>query len=387
MIRFQIWYCEIMQECLRILKPGGYILSFGSPRTYHRMACAIEDAGFEIRDQLQWIYGSGFPKSLNIGKAVDKLQGNEREIIGISNNGSGAQPSKLANHDKGDTGIGYMDGSGKTFKISKGTSEWEGWGTALKPANEPICLARKPLSEKTVAENVLKWGTGGLNIDGCRINSPKGNGVWGSSNKDCKPTFNDSKTVHEFKSEQHQLGRFPANVILDEEVGKLLDEQNPNAGACAPVKKGQNGKSKGIYGDYAQKGDDGDSFYDDKGGPSRFFYCPKTDREERNEGLEQFKTKQMLWSSGEQNPGSFQSENTNRSSQNNHPTVKPLKLIQYLQRLITPMGGITYDPFGGSGTSAIAANNEGFKWLLSEIVPEYCDIANKRIYHHGGLFQ
>lgn len=326
---------EFWKRCYVKLKPGGYLLSFGSTRTFHRMVSAIEDAGFEIRDSIVWLFGSGFPKSMNIG---------------------------------------------------------EGMGTALKPAHEYICVARKPLEGKNITENILKYGTGGINIDACRIDFKsqedfksatfgRGTDILGGNYVGA--THSSGKT----NIEANPLGRFPANVILDEFAGTLIDEQAPETGAFAPVKKGHTGKSKGIYGDYAQKGDDGDTFYDDKGGASRFFYCAKADRRERNAGLEQFKAKPLIWSSGTQNPGSFQSDGTNRSSQNYHPTVKPIKLIQYLQRLVTPKGGLTYDPFGGSGTCALAAQNEGFNWILSEISTEYADIAEKRIYHNGGLFQ
>jgi len=381
---------EMWKECLRVLKPGGYLLAFGGTRTSHRMVCAIEDAGFEIRDSILWLYGSGFPKSMNIGKEIDKLQGNERKHVATIKK----MPSATGNLNA----YGYRKSyEGKTtMDITQGNSEFEGWGTALKPAHEPICVARKPISEKTVAQNVLKYGTGGINIDGCRIEWDN-KGLEGDKKRRLIPRTditgaqfhascggnNAGKYIGDINS---PTGRFPANVILDEFAGSILDEQAPSAGAFAPVKKGHTGKSKGIYGDYATRGDDGDTFYDDKGGASRFFYIAKADRDERNNGLHQFKEKPLNWSSGDQNPGSFQAEGTNRNSQNNHPTVKPIKLIQYLQRLVTPKGGITYDPFGGSGTSAISAQNEGFQWILSEISPEYCDIANKRIYNNGGLF-
>ena len=381
---------EMWKECLRVLKPGGYLLAFGGTRTSHRMVCAIEDAGFEIRDSILWLYGSGFPKSMNIGKEIDKLQGNERKHVATIKK----MPSATGNLNA----YGYRKSyEGKTtMDITQGNSEFEGWGTALKPAHEPICVARKPISEKTVAQNVLKYGTGGINIDGCRIEWDN-KGLEGDKKRRLIPRTditgaqfhascggnNAGKYIGDINS---PTGRFPANVILDEFAGSILDEQAPSAGAFAPVKKGHTGKSKGIYGDYATRGDDGDTFYDDKGGASRFFYIAKADRDERNNGLHQFKEKPLNWSSGDQNPGSFQAEGTNRNSQNNHPTVKPIKLIQYLQRLVTPKGGITYDPFGGSGTSAMSAQNEGFQWILSEISPEYCDIANKRIYNNGGLF-
>ena len=295
---------------------------------------------------------SGFPKSLNIGKEVDKLQGNGRKTIGSTVSGkilrAGGQNERP-----------YQEGKNRISQdVTQGFSEWEGWGTALKPAHELICVARKPISEKTVALNVLKHGVGGINIDGCRIEGAEPHHNYGrtSSEKSFVGKGDASVTPN--------LGRFPANVILDEFTSELLDQQAPDAGAFAPVKRGQKGKSKAVYGDFAEKGDDGDSFYDDKGGCSRFFYIAKADSNERNAGLHQFEN----------------------DKQNIHPTVKPIKLIQYLQKLVTPPGGTTYDPFGGSGTSAIAAQNNNFNWILSELIKEHCDIAAKRIYNNGGLF-
>ncbi|MDP7581215.1 MAG: DNA methyltransferase, partial [Nitrospinota bacterium] len=219
---------ELWKECLRVLKAGGHLLSFGGTRTYHRMACAIEDAGFEIRDMLEWIYATGFPKSHNIGKAVDKLQGNERDIIGQKKTGA----------DK-PTGKGTLQLSKKTYKnnkgesvfnVSKGTSEWEGWGTALKPAHEPIVLARKPLSEKTIAENVLKWGTGGINIDGCRVGMSekdredyieKRMSFVGTENKDYSEKFTSygmPEVSNKEKIKRSSQGRFPANLLVTDDA-------------------------------------------------------------------------------------------------------------------------------------------------------------------------
>ena len=220
---------EQWKEVYRVMKPGAFLLSFGGTRTYHRMVVNIEDAGFEIRDQIQWLYGSGFPKSLDVGRAVDKLQGNERETIRTSSNGSGAHNIKLNNHEKGDTGIGYMDGSGKIFDITKGQSDFEGFGTALKPANEPICLARKPLSEKTVAENVLKWGTGGLNIDGCRVEYQKDDRLRHnepSSEKEYGKHGNGFLQQINAKIGGTNLGRFPANVILTYPEDEYILKEN-----------------------------------------------------------------------------------------------------------------------------------------------------------------
>lgn len=200
---------EPWRECCRVLKPGGYLLSFGGTRTCHRMTCAIEDAGFEIRDMIAWIYGSGFPKSLNIGKAIDKLQGNEREIVG-SKKGQGNIPN-----DRGNWGLK----PNKDVILDKGTSEWEGWGTALKPALEPITVARKPLSEKTVAENVLKWVVGGINIDACRVGTEdklsQGSANLGYHGVD-KP----------IKTQPNTLGRFPANLILTYSENEYMLKNN-----------------------------------------------------------------------------------------------------------------------------------------------------------------
>jgi site-specific DNA-methyltransferase (adenine-specific) len=336
---------ELWKEVYRVLKHGGHVLSFGGTRTYHRMVVNMEDAGFEIRDQIMWLYGSGFPKSLNIGKAVDKIEGNEREVVKLSNNGSGVSNIKLNNHEKGDTGIGYMDGSGKNFILTKGQSAWEGWGTALKPANEPICLARKPLSEKSIAENVLKHGTGGINIDGCRVELHDGDderlagkGSW-KTDKSGKNVYNGGYIGDEIKSSS--LGRFPANVIHD-------------------------GSEEVLQG-----------FPDNT---SRFFYCAKASKSDRNDGLDGFDKKPSKKFDG----GNFDSASTNaneRMDLNFHPTVKPTELMRYLCRLITPPNGIVLDPFMGSGSTGKGAILEGFDFIGMELDPEYVEIAKARIEH------
>lgn len=383
----------LWKECLRVLKPGGHLLAFGGSRTYHRMAVAIEDAGFEIRDMIEWVYGSGFPKSLNVGKAVDKLQGNEREVVGNKQNTYDGSIRNPENH-KSPAELSNIGKWGLTqtphgMNETKGTSPFEGYGTALKPAHEPICMARKPLSEKTVAENCLKWGTGGINIDGSRVEGEKGNGVWGSSNKTCKPTFCDSDTLHEFKSEQHPQGRFPANFIHDgsDEVLALFPN---NAGAAAPVSSGKSGKSNGIYSDFANKGDDGRTFHNDSGSAARFFYCAKASKSERNEGCSNLESKNFGFSggaNGQLNKGNdvYLQDNIglNRITQmkNNHPTVKPVSLMRYLVKLVTPAGGTTLDPFGGSGTTLVAAIQEGFNCIIIEEQSEYIEIIKARAAH------
>ena len=350
---------EMWKECLRVLKPGGHLLSFGGTRTYHRMACAIEDAGFEVRDQMQWLYGSGFPKSMDVSKAIDKKLGAEREVIGTckrSGKGSGI--------------LGAFAGNNKiTFSGSDAAKEWEGWGTCLKPAHEPICLARKPISEKTIAENVLKWGTGGLNIDACRIGYEKAgtaatnplyrkqNGYKMMSGKDDSGTSYKIKPT-DMEMNVNNMGRFPANIILDEEAGKILDSQS---GAVSY------GSKAGGYmyseSEYEVQGfikkckPKSPSNYGDGGGASRFFYCPKTSKSERNAGLD---------------------------LQNHHPTVKPVKLMEYLIKLITPPGGIVLDPFMGSGSTGLAARHLGFRFIGIEMEKEYCEIAEKRISASSG---
>jgi site-specific DNA-methyltransferase (adenine-specific) len=216
---------EVWRQCLRILKPGGHLLAFGGSRTYHRLACAIEDAGFDIRDQIMWVYGSGFPKSMNIGKAIDKASGATRNVVGVGKSGKNRNVLNAAN---------YPDTFGGDYEITEAATQeakqWEGWGTALKPAHEPICMARKPLSEKSVAENVLKWGTGGINIDASRIET-NGENFDDVKARPIHKLTNGGKSYNNAATDKalenlKTLGRFPANIILDEEAGVILDEQS-----------------------------------------------------------------------------------------------------------------------------------------------------------------
>ena len=288
---------EIWRECLRVLKHGGHLLAFSGTRTYHRVVVNIENAGFEIRDQIQWIYGEGFPKSLNVGG---------------------------------------------------------GWGTQLKPANEPICLARKPLIGKVV-DNMDEYGTGAMNIDECRAN-----------------------------------GRWPANVMFDEDAAKILDEQSGFSRSGNPAMRyspvgfgegnvfGEGSISNRMNGEYG-----------DSGGASRFFYCAKANQKERNAGcdnlplkLNQNSTYGMQTDEGLRN-NNRNPENRTREQRNNHPTVKPIDLMRYLCRLITPPEGIVLDPFMGSGTTGIAACLEGFNFVGIELDEDYLEIARHRIAHWG----
>lgn len=334
---------EIWREVLRVLKPGGHLLSFGGTRTYHRMVVNIEDAGFEIRDQIQWLYGSGFPKSHNISKGIDKKFKAKREIVGTRK-----QHDIRCNSYKDSKKEFIENITAPSTDLAK---KWDGFGTALKPANEPIVLARKPLSEKTIVDNVLKWGTGGINIDGCRIQGggQKGEGGRLQANTGSKSQFNGGK----HNAINDSQGRFPANILLDESAAEMLDAQS---GPCKTGdinnKSAQSGFSKSaIYG--SSKGIVGKYKTDTPTGASRFFYCAKSSKSERNAGLEDIT--------------------------NGHPTVKPLKLMQYLTRLITPPNGTVLDPFMGSGTTGLACKNEGFNFIGTEMDKDYFEIAKKRI--------
>jgi DNA modification methylase len=340
---------ELWKECLRVLKPGGHLLAFGGTRTYHRMTCAIEDAGFEIRDCIQWIYGSGFPKSYNIAKGIEgKL---------LHGNANTTNYKNLPKKNERKQGMGFNDihleqGNrptsyelGGVFDLDATTPEakqWEGWGTALKPANEPIVLARKPLSEKTVVENVLKWGTGGINIDDCRVGTETIKTQGGQKFPNLYGNFKECK-------ESYHQGRFPANVILDEEAGRMLDEQSGSISyGNKPGGYSYSDRQYAVQGFVKDCKPKAPSNYGDSGGASRFFYCAKASKKERGEG-------------------------------NNHPTVKPVKLMEYLIKLVTPPEGIVLDPFFGSGTTGVAAVNLGFNYIGIELDEQYVEIARRRI--------
>jgi DNA modification methylase len=382
------------REALRVLKPGGHLLAFGGTRTYHRLACAIEDAGFEIRDTIAWLYGSGFPKSLDVSKAIDKAspclacggRGYTRPLIGTGNpqtrpcdrcggtgkatravvgrrtdgryayefNGTANRPTGAAAGTGDAQRIGgfVSDKAEITAPATPEAEQWAGWGTALKPAHEPIVVARKPLSG-TVSANVLAHGTGALNVDGCRIGMsdedadfirktarPKSVGQAHDGavmNRSGAPTVN-----------VHSAGRWPANVVLDEQAAALLDAQTGTLNSPQPYERtafrSRNLHDGGIA--------DGDASlnYGDSGGASRFLYVAKASSTERNAG-----------------------------GKNTHPTVKPIALMQWLVRLVTPPGGTVLDPFAGSGTTGIAAMREGFSFVGIEREAEYAALARDRI--------
>lgn len=376
---------DIWKECLRVLKPGGHLLSFAGTRTYHRMAIAIEDAGFEIRDMIAWVYGSGFPKSLNIGKAVDKLQGNEREV-----SGRGTAGAAFHYGDPGEGGFGNTSDKDKgtastEWNTTKGTSEWEGWGTALKPALEPITVARKPLGEKTVAENCLKWGVGGINIDGCRVGiennedlareNKKDNGMFGVGN-------NNNNNAQILKDRGlPPVGRFPANLIHDgsDEVVGLFPQTHSRGNY--KVKQQWKSSEKGWQGPpLATNSEEGsEQFeYDNGGNASRFFYCAKASKRERNIGCEELKEKQ--YSHDGRNKEIENPYQRNKSvATNSHPTVKPIALMEYLVKLVSREGQVVLDPFMGSGTTGMACKKLDREFIGIEMIPEYMEIAKARI--------
>ena len=419
---------EVWRQAWRVLKPGGYLLAFGGTRTYHRLACAIEDAGFEIRDSIHWCYGSGFPKSLDISKQLDRTAAKtsedvkklkdelrrvfdasgltlkelnskcgfeasgylrksstwgsvlptvekwqamrnaigtdedfsfefkeiEREVIGKNPNGFGPNKGASLTHNL----AAHPD---ITAPATDAARQWDGWGTALKPAHEPIVMARKPLSEKTVAANVLRWGCGAVNIDASRVESSGAHGTRGRKNGD----------ISACKTPENPSGRWPANLILGHAPGcvrrgedcvegcavRLIAEQSgqskPNARANkGGLKLGYNGGGTREVGtwDISDEGTAARFFLNID--PDPLFYCAKVSRAERNRGLE---------------------------GMNHHPTVKPLKLMRYLVRLVTPPGGTVLDPFAGSGTTLIAAKEEGFNFIGIELEPEYVEIAEARL--------
>jgi DNA modification methylase len=343
---------EVWKECLRVAKPGAILLSFAGTRTYHRMAVNIEDAGWEIRDCIMWVYGSGFPKSLNIGKAVDKLQGNEREVVGTKETGADNPNGKGTMQLSKKT---FTDENGKTvFNLTKGDSEWKGYGTALKPACEPICVAMKPL-DGTFAQNAEKWGVAGLWIDGGRVEAePELAKNWNrkqsQSAKEGRNSMHGGLDTIDLRA-YTPSGRFPANIIHDgsDEVVGLFPESK-------------------------------------SGSAARFFYCAKASKAERNMGCEglsdKLKLTQMRSANGANGTGekNFEGGFQDQVMKNHHPTVKPLALMEYLCKLTkTPTGGIVLDPFMGSGTTGLACMKTGRTFIGIEREAEYAEIAKARI--------
>ena len=339
---YDIPQVEVWKECLRVLKPGGHLLSFSGTRTYHRMAVAIEDAGFEIRDMIEWVYGSGFPKSLNIGKTIEKSEGILKEST-----------STLFNNPYGKRDLSKRSDYGYVWKpTSENAKQWEGWGTALKPAHEPICMARKPLAEKTVAENVLKYGTGGINIDESRVEGEikQQEGGWHHEHQ-----INDDGWKGGEQVKNPPQGRFPANLIHDnsEEVRDCFPETSTNSSGKGGVFGGKNPTSYALNGIVKP-------YPSDSGNASRFFksiiYCPKASKSGRGEG-------------------------------NNHPTVKPIALMEYLIKMVSREDALILDPFAGSGTTGVACLNTNRQFIVMEKEEKYHEIIKARVAGFNKKFE
>jgi site-specific DNA-methyltransferase (adenine-specific) len=445
------------KEVFRVLKHGGHVLSFFGTRTYDWGVMSMRFAGFEVRDCIQWLYGSGFPKSHNISKALDKMEGAEREIIGTKERGSVEEAKER--------GVGFLSdpanrnntkqfGYGTeliTAPATESAKQWDGWGSALKPANEPIVLARKPLEKGlSIAENILKWGVGGINIDATRIGFKDDADYKESTQKNQHADFGTKPITNNTVYGDYSMiqptnyapeGRFPANIIFThhpececiglkkvkgveggtkpvggnyklsenktnqpyfnyaDENGqetienwnchedcpiRILDEQSGVSKSPKTYKRNSDGINDKIYGQGIGEKSGKDSInFGDTGGASRFFYVAKASKAERNKGLEGFDTKQTIGGGGTYNEeagakyGSIKAE-----GKNFHPTVKPIKLMQYLVKMITPPKGIVLDPFCGSGTTGVACKLDGFQFVGMEQDPEYSKIAESRINNY-----
>ena len=391
---------ETWEKCYEVLKPGGYLLAFGGSRTYHRIACAIEDAGFEIRDTICWIYGSGFPKSMNIGKGIDaKLKYGK---AGTSYKREIEQSCEGETHIIKQTNNGAMgeiiETTRKDYKpFTDEANEWNGWGTCLKPSFEPIIVARKPFKGSLV-DNVLTYGVGGLNIDECRIGTNKSDldklnrewdREWNSSYNDYannvggKAGFDYSKSRTENKK---LTGRFPANTILtyDESDYEEVCGGFPNTKSTKSKNDNRINKHKSMFIDGVHNESNS---YNDSGSASRYFYCAKASKRDRDEGLEQFEAKQKYYCDGRANSLEIfgSTDGGRKPLKNIHPTVKPTSLMSYLVRLVTPNGGTILDPFNGSGSTGKAVmyenkdHNKNYKYIGIELTEEYLPIAKARI--------
>ncbi len=367
------------REVLRVLKPGATLLAFGGTRTFHRLACAIEDAGFELRDTIMWVYGSGFPKSHNISKAIDKAAGAKREVVKAR---SGPVPGS---HGGGGR-YGHGVDRSVTAPATPAARLWDGWGTALKPAWEPIIVAMKP-RDGTFTQNALKWGVAGMNIDGGRIETEESTERQSGVNATCYGEDNRHGMMR-----GGTQGRWPANLVHDGSDEVLGLFPRTQSGKCPD---GFRGEHRGqVYGKYAHNLINPDNVYGDSGSAARFFYCAKASSGERNAGLEGVETRMAAELTGRKDgsrglSGSIEYGNSTNPYANGgsvlpranyHPTVKPLALMQYLAHLTkTPTGGVVLDPFMGSGTTGMGAIMEGREFIGVELNEGYCEIARRRV--------
>lgn len=387
---------NLWKKALKVLKPGGFLLAFGGSRTYHRIACAIEDGGFEIRDTIMWLYGSGFPKSMNIGLAIDKKNGVESETVGIGKCGE----SRLFGGLKEET-------HDTSYAIKKARNEWNGWGTCLKPAFEPIIMARKPFNGNLV-DNVLENGVGGLNIDECRIafedtpnpaTNPKYRKNAGYKLPEKGQISKGAVSFTSSKNETNDLGRFPANVILtydkadEKEVCGGMPETKSNSGEPNYEFGNQNNPSH-LYTNIKSG-----QHFGDEGSAARYFYCAKASKKDRDGGLYKFEslsTGELQGGIKEGSAGSIMKNadgttrvnpyaGTGSPKKNIHPTVKPVELMQYLVRLVSPKGSTILDIFNGSGSTGKAVmfenreRNANYKYIGIELEKQYCEISEYRI--------
>ena len=374
---------SLWEKALKVLKPGGHLLAFGGSRTFHRVACAIEDAGFEIRDTIMYLYGSGFPKSQNIGLAIDKKIGVESKVVGTGKSGS----SSRAYQSEEMTTAGC-------YEIKEAQNEWRGWGTCLKPAFEPIIVARKPF-KGTLVENVLKNRVGAINIDECRVPLEEGYKApirseasqnYALERKGLTQCDMGKKTDY---AGANVDGRFPANVIHDgsEEVIKDMPNSNGAGGSVPNVKVKGYGNGIGT-GESVYTPNDRTGFNSGSGSVSRYFYCAKASSKDRNEGLEEFEDKTKVFN-GQSGESSKEIKDVEKRfttvCKNIHPTVKPTSLMQYLVRLVCPKGATILDIFNGSGSTGKAVayenveRNANYKYIGIEPNKEYCDISEARI--------
>ena len=320
MLAFQESMTPIFAEALRVTKCGGYMLCFGGTRTFHRLACAIEDAGWTIRDTIMWVYGSGFPHGMDVSKAIDKALGAKRRVVGEHPNPAG---NKAGGNSLNLSVTGMPDKAYVTEPATDEAKAWDGWNTQLKPAWEPVIVAQKPL-DGTVAHNVMTHGVGAMNIDGCRVPTSDTNG--------------------------QKMGRFPANLVHDgsQEVLELFPDTGKSSGGGMHTKGTAGNSSTNAYGSYTSGTAAKRVGVGDSGSTARFFYCAKASKRDRGEG-------------------------------NDHPTIKPNALMRYLVRLVCPQGGTVLDPFMGSGSTGVACIQEGMRFVGIDMDEHYCDIATRRI--------
>lgn len=373
---------DVWREVLRVMRPGSYILAFGGTRTFHRLAINLEDAGFTLRDTLAWMYGSGFPKSMAIDKAIDKKLGAARPVVGSKRTNVGIQGGNFS----AGSATAEID---VTAPGSEEAAIWEGYGTAIKPAWEPVILAQKPLAG-TFAENAMIWGVGGLAIDACRIavdpdddihaKNPNTRGGFGHAGAS---VYGDSKGAPAYDP---AAGRWPANVVLDEVAAAVLDEQTGERKSGKPGTRRVTVNNSAAYGQESRE--PGPMVgYGDTGGASRFFYCAKPTRAEADAGLGALEDRTM----NRLNPGGLSDDPrwAPREVKNHHPTKKPIRLNAWLARLILPpqqaeMRRILV-PFAGSGSEVMGALSAGWDEAIGiELAPDFCQVARARLKHHAG---